>query len=225
MNPFLFCLALAAADPMTHPAETYARAHQKALIAELVETLSIPDVAADKANIRRKAELLRAKFAGRGFAAEILETPGNPLVWAEMKAPGAPRTLLFYAHYDGQPVDPKGWKQESPFKPILRNGKMDDGATEVAGLGTLDKHEDGWRIYARSSSDDTSPIIAILAAIDALKSANTLPQWNIKVILDGEEEAGSPSLVPAISRYRDKLTADLMLILDGPIHPTQRPTL
>ena len=218
-------LLLAAPAEAPQPAEVHARANQAALVHELVEALSIPDVAADKVNCRRKAEFLRRRFEARGFTAEILETIGNPLVLAEMKAPGATRTLLLYAHYDGQPVDPKGWKQESPFKPILRNGKMDDGATEIAGLGTLAKYEDDWRIYARSSSDDTSPIIAILAAIDAMKTAKALPSWNLKVILDGEEEAGSPSLVPAISRYRARLSADLMLILDGPIHPTQRPTL
>jgi acetylornithine deacetylase/succinyl-diaminopimelate desuccinylase-like protein len=225
LNPFIFSLALGAAAAATHPAETHARANQKALIRELLDALSIPDVAADTKNIRLKADFLRGRFEARGFTTQILATPGNPLVWAELKAPGATRTLLLYAHYDGQPVDPKGWKQESPFKPILRNGKMDDGATEIQGLGALEKHEDDWRIYARSASDDTGPIIAVLAAIDALKASNTLPSWNLRVILDGEEEAGSPSLVPAIARYRDRLTADLMLILDGPIHPSLRPTL
>jgi acetylornithine deacetylase/succinyl-diaminopimelate desuccinylase-like protein len=227
VTPSLFLSLLMAASPAEtpQPAEAHARANQAALVRELVDALSIPDVAADTVNIRRKAEFLRGRFAARGFTAEILETRGNPLVFAEMKSPGAARTLLLYAHYDGQPVDPKGWKQESPFKPILRNGKMDEGATEVQGLGTLAKYEDDWRIYARSASDDTSPIIAILAAIDAMKAANQRPTWNLKVILDGEEEAGSPSLVPAISSYRAKLAADLMLILDGPIHPTLRPTL
>ena len=226
LNPLLFSLLLAASPADTpQPAEVHARTNQAALVRELVDALSIPDVAADKPNIRRKAEFLRGRFEARGFTAEILETTGNPLVLAELKSAGAARTLLLYAHYDGQPVDPKGWKQESPFKPILRDGKMDEGAREIPGLGTLAKYEDDWRIYARSASDDTAPIIAILAAIDAMKAARTMPAWNLKVILDGEEEAGSPSLVPAISRYRSKLSADLMLILDGPIHPTLRPTL
>ncbi|MBK5255265.1 MAG: M20/M25/M40 family metallo-hydrolase [Vicinamibacteria bacterium] len=225
MSPFFLSLMLSAAAAPPHPAEAYARAHQGQIVRELVEALSIPDVAADRPNIRRKAEFLRGRFAARGFEVEILETAGNPLVFARMGAADASRTLLLYAHYDGQPVDPSGWKQESPFKPILRNGKMDDGAQEISGLGALDRYEDDWRIYGRSASDDTSPIIAILAAIDAMKATKTMPTWNIKVILDGEEEAGSPSLVPAISLYRDKLAADLMLILDGPIHPTLRPTL
>lgn len=225
MIPLSLSLILAASPAPLHPAEAWARAHQAPLVRELVEALSIPGVAADRPNIRKKAEFLRGRFEARGFRAELLETTGNPLVLAEMTSPGASRTLLLYAHYDGQPVDPAGWKQPSPFKPILRGGKMEDGAREISGLGQLDSYQDDWRIYARSASDDTSPIIAILASIDALKAAGSRPTWNLKVILDGEEEAGSPSLVPAISSYRGRLAADLMLILDGPIHPTLRPTL
>jgi acetylornithine deacetylase/succinyl-diaminopimelate desuccinylase-like protein len=227
LTPLFASLAIALAMPEAadHPAETYARSRQAVIIKELTEALSFPDVASDKPAMRKKAEFLRGRFLARGFQSELLETEGNPLVFAELKAQGATRTLLLYAHYDGQPVDASGWRQASPFKPILRNGKMEDGATEIAGLGTLERYQDDWRIYARSASDDTAPIIAILAAIDALKAANTMPRWNVRVVLDGEEEAGSPSLVPAISRYRDKLKADLMLILDGPIHPSLRPTV
>ncbi len=226
MSPFFLFFVLGAASAAgPHPAEIHARAKQGALVRELVEALSIPAVASDKAGARRKAEHLRLRFEARGFRTEILETQGNPLVWAGMDVSGATRTLLLYAHYDGQPVDPSGWKQESPFKPILRDGKLEDGAAVIPGLGTLENYRDDWRIYSRSASDDTGPIIAILAAIDALNAAKSRPTWNLKVILDGEEEAGSPSLVPAIARYRDQLKADLMLILDGPIHPTLRPTL
>ena len=90
------------------------------IVRELVELLSIPNVAADRDNVRRNASLLRDLLRKRGFTAEILETDGNPLVFAELRVPGAQRTLLFYAHYDGQPVDPKGWNQASPFTPVLR---------------------------------------------------------------------------------------------------------
>lgn len=124
MSPFFLLLALGTSVAAPQPAEAHARANQSALVREFVDALSIPDVASDRANIRRKAEFLRGRFEAGGFKAETLQTTGNPLVWAEMKALGARRTLLLYAHYDGQPVDPKGWKQESPFKPILRNGKM-----------------------------------------------------------------------------------------------------
>jgi acetylornithine deacetylase/succinyl-diaminopimelate desuccinylase-like protein len=189
-------------------------ANQQQIIAELVDLLSIPNVAADRANIRRNAEHLQGMLQKRGFTAQLLETvgppapsgsgePGNPLVYGELKAPGARRTLLLYFHYDGQPVNAKRWQQPDPFKPVIR----------------------GDRIYARSASDDKSPIVAMLSAIDALKAAGLPPTSNIRVIMDGEEEAGSPSLVPAIGRYREKLNADLMVILDGPEHSSGRPTI
>jgi len=182
---------------------SWVTANQQPIVTELVELLSIPNVATDRVNIRRNAEHLRGMLQKRGFTAELLETAGNPLVYGELKVPDAKRTLLLYFHYDGQPVDAKRWQQPDPFKPETR----------------------GDRIYARSASDDKSPIVAMLSAIDALKAAGLQPTSNVRVILDGEEEAGSPSLVPAIGRYREKLNADLMVILDGPEHSSGRPTI
>jgi acetylornithine deacetylase/succinyl-diaminopimelate desuccinylase-like protein len=185
--------------------------HQKAIVDELLELLAIPNVAADKANIRRNAQHLQRMLTRHKFAAEILETDGNPLVFAQLAGrqdPGLP-TILYYCHYDGQPVDAKKWNQADPFEPIVRG----EGAEA--------------RIYARSASDDKAPIVALLAAFDALQRSGVEPTrtTNIKIILDGEEEISSPSLVPAIARYRDKLRADLMVILDGPGHSSGRPTI
>jgi acetylornithine deacetylase/succinyl-diaminopimelate desuccinylase-like protein len=203
----------------------WVQGHQQALVDELIALLSIPNVASDRANIRRNAEHLQAMLARRGFSAELLETAGNPLVYGELEAPGATRTILFYSHYDGQPVDPRAWKQESPFDPVLRTGRLDAGAAIVPNPRAVTAYEPDWRLYGRSASDDKSPIVALCAALDALKALNLTPASNIRVILDGEEEAGSPSLVPAIDRYRDRLRADLMVILDGPIHSSGRPTI
>src|SRR5437762_11742387 len=111
--------------------ERYVAEHQQEILGEFVSLLSIPNVASDKANIRKNAEQLRQMLARPGFAAEILETDVNPLVYGELRIPGASRTILWYAHYDGQPFDPRLWKQDSAFKPILRDGRMDDGATEM----------------------------------------------------------------------------------------------
>jgi acetylornithine deacetylase/succinyl-diaminopimelate desuccinylase-like protein len=205
--------------------DAYVRANQKAIVTELVTLLKIPNVAADKENIRKNATLLREMLARRGFTSEILETPGNPLVWGELKAPGATRTLLLYAHYDGQPVNAKDWRQASPFAPLLRDGRMEDQAQELGDPLARQSYEPRERIYARSASDDKAPIVALLAAFDALKAARVQPTSNIRIILDGEEEAGSPSLVPAIGKYRDKLAADAMFIFDGPVHPSERPTI
>ena len=203
--------------------ERYVASHQRAIVSELVELLTIPNTAADSENIRRNAALLRDMLRRRSFAAEILETDSNPLVWGELKVPGAQRTVLIWAHYDGQPVDPKGWKQASPFVPVLRAGRLEDGAKTIPGLRTLDRFDPNWRLYARSASDDKGPIVALLAALDALKAAGRALSSNVRVVLDGE--AGSPSLSAAIARYRDKLTADLMLLLEGPGHPSGRATI
>lgn len=205
----IFCLVVwlssgvAAQSSWVPKVRAWIAANEEPVLRELVDLLAIPNVAADTANIRRNAEHLRVLFQRRGFTVELLETAGNPLVYAELKVPGATRTVLLYSHYDGQPVDPKGWRQPDPFTPVVRDG----------------------RVYARSASDDKSPIIMTLAAVDALNAAGAAPTSNIRVILDGEEEAGSPNLVPAISKYRDKLAADLMVILDGPQHSSGRPTI
>ena len=220
---YLNTLALPAQQ--RQPVEQFVATHQQQIIRELVELLSIPNVAADRANIRRNAELLRTLFARRGFSVELLETAGNPLVFADLRVPGATRTILFYAHYDGQPVDPKTWNQGDPFVPIMRDKRMEDGGQEIGNYRTLATFSPEWRLYARSASDDKAPIVALLAALDALNATKQPLTSHIKVILDGEEEARSPSLAATMGRYRDKYRADLMLILDGPLHQSGRPTL
>jgi acetylornithine deacetylase/succinyl-diaminopimelate desuccinylase-like protein len=203
----------------------WVNANQAAVVGTLLDLLAIPNVAADRAGIRRNAEHLRGLLSARGFTAELLETAGNPLVYGELKVPGAARTLLLYSHYDGQPVDPRAWKQDDPFRPVLRTGRLDEGGAVIQDPARVTKFEPDWRIYARSASDDKSPIVALCAALDALKANGLPPTANLRVILDGEEEASSPSLETAIARHRDKLTADLMVIFDGPIHSSGRPTI
>ena len=197
---------LAQAPDLRQIVRTDVAQHEKAVVDELLQLLAIPNVAADKANIQRNAEHLRRLLTRHGWTAEILPTAGNPLVYASADF-GRPKTVLFYCHYDGQPVDAKKWLQADPFEPVVKGTGPDA------------------RIYARSASDDKAPIVALVAAVDALRRARLEPSVNVTLILDGEEEASSPSLVPAIGRYRDKLRADLMVILDGPGHSSGRPTV
>lgn len=204
---------------------SWVAANQRAIVKELLDLVAIPNVAADRANIRRNAVHLQRMLVARGFASELFETAGNPLVYGDLRVPGATRTLLFYSHYDGQPVDARAWRQPNPFTPVLRSGRVDQGGKEIANVPLRSRFEPDWRIYARSAADDKAPIVALCAALDALKAATLAPAWNVRVILDGEEEAGSPSLVPAIAKFKDKLRADLMVILDGPAHSSGRPTL
>ena len=211
-----------AQDPRTS-LDAYVASHQRAIVSELVELLSVPNVTADTENIRRNAMLLREMLRRRSFSSEILETDGNPLVWGELKVPGARRTLLIWAHYNGQPADPKGWKQANPFVAVLRAGRLEDGAKEIPGFRNLAKFDPDARLYARSAADDKGPIVGLLAAIDALKATGLALSSNLRVVLDGE--AGSPSLAAAIPRYRDRLAADVMILLEGPVHQSGRPTI
>src|SRR2546422_10835594 len=182
----LVLVSLTAAAQTRGGVEQYVGGHQPEILGEFVSLLSIPNVASDKPNIRKNAEQLRQMLSRRGFAAEILETDVNPLVYGELRLSGASRTILWYAHYDGQPFDSKLWKQESAFKPIMRDGRMEDGAKEIPNFASLKTYPSGARVYARSASDDKAPIIALLAAIDALRASGQQPKSNVRLILDGE---------------------------------------
>jgi acetylornithine deacetylase/succinyl-diaminopimelate desuccinylase-like protein len=222
----LACLStLTLSAQLRGPVEQYVAVRQQQILRELVELLSIPNVAADRENAQRNAVLLQELLRRRGFTAELLATDGNPLVFGELLVPGAQRTLLFYAHYDGQPVDPKGWKQASPFTPVLRDSRLESAGKDIPNFLTLQRFPPEARLYARSASDDKAPIIALLTALDALAAMNLRPTSNVKVIFDGEEEARSPGLAATMGRYREKYRADLMLVLDSPLHASGKPTL
>jgi acetylornithine deacetylase/succinyl-diaminopimelate desuccinylase-like protein len=205
--------------------ETWVSSHQRDIVGEFVDLLSIPNIAANQPAIERNVATIRQMLERRGFKTEALATDGNPLVYGERRQPGSTRTVLFYIHYDGQPVDPKTWAQASPFVPVLRDNRIDRGGREIPDFRTRDRFEADWRLFARSASDDKAPIMAFCAALDALKASGRVPSANIRVVMDGDEESGSAGLVPAIARYRDKLAADVMIILDGPVHDSGRPTV
>jgi acetylornithine deacetylase/succinyl-diaminopimelate desuccinylase-like protein len=197
-------------------------AHEIEILSELRDFLSIPNVASDAANIGRNAEKILAMFRKRGLEARLLRVPNAPpAVFVELPAPGAARTITFYAHYDGQPVDAKQWKG-SPWTPVLRGGRLEDGASEI--LWPPGKPLDGeWRLYARSASDDKAPIVGFLAALDALRSAGVAPRVNLKFLFEGEEEAGSPHLGEILKIHSDVLRTDAWVLCDGPVHQSWRP--
>jgi acetylornithine deacetylase/succinyl-diaminopimelate desuccinylase-like protein len=207
-------------------AEAHVARHEQAIVAELRELLALPNVATNEADIRRNAEHLVGMLGKRGIAARILETPGAPVsVYGELAVPGATRTLLFYAHFDGQPVGPAEAWATPPFEPVLRTGRLEDGAAAVAWDDATYPLPDEARIYARSSSDDKGPIVAMLAAIDALDAARIPLSANLKFFLEGEEEAGSPNLAATLAAHRDLLQSDLWIFGDGPIDPRGLPRL
>jgi acetylornithine deacetylase/succinyl-diaminopimelate desuccinylase-like protein len=218
----------AADAPQAAAAMEAARAHlaanEQEIVGELRTLLGLPNVADNHADIRTNAETLLVLMQRRGFVTELLETPNAPVaVYGELTTPGATRTLLFYAHFDGQPLgSPDQWATP-PFTPTLRSGRLEDGAPVIPWSNASYPLADDVRIYARSASDDKGPIIAMLAAIDALRAANIPLSANIKFFLEGEEEAGSPNLARTLETHRELLTSDLWIFGDGPIDPRGLP--
>ena len=191
--------------------------HEREILAEFADLLSIPNLANDAPNIQRNAEAIRAMCEKRGLATKLLTIEGAPpMVVANLSVPEAKRTIAFYAHYDGQPVDASQWKSP-PWQPAMRDQAGNDVDWRAA--KSIDPE---WRLFARSSGDDKAPIVAMLAALDALTAGSIKPSVNLRFVFEGEEEAGSPHLADYLKRYRDELRADAWLFCDGPVHQSRR---
>lgn len=197
-------------------------AHESALEAQLSDMIAVESVAASPAGLRQQADMLVAALAARGFAARQLDGQGGPpLVFGELKTPGTRRTVVFYAHYDGQPVVPSQWASP-PFQPTMRDASLAAGGKVVTTGAALQPE---WRLYGRGASDDKATIAAFLAAFDAVKASDRKPSVNIKVVWEGEEEAGSTHLAAIIAANKPLLAGDLWLIGDGPVHQSRRPMI
>src|SRR5215210_106367 len=197
-------------------------AHEKEIVRELTDLVSLRNVAANRADIERNADHLIAMLGRRGIQARRL-TAGEapPAVYGELRTPGAARTVVFYAHYDGQPADPADWGGADPWRPVLRTGLSTQGSRDVD-LATVQTFDPEWRLYARSASDDKGPIVAMLSALDALRAAGVQPSVNLKFFFEGEEEAGSTHLTEILHAHKDLLAADAWILCDGPVHPSRR---
>jgi len=195
---------------------------------EFLELLSIPNVADNAADIRRNAAFLDEAFRKRGFRTQLMTNAAQrPHVFAELpsKTAGA-NTVLFYIHFDGQPVIPEEWAQKSPFEPVVKQRDASGTWKEVSRDRLMSSPFDPeLRVFARAASDDKAPIMMMLTAIDLLKAQHKTPAYNVKVILDSEEEISSPSLAEVIGPNASLFKADALVILDGPEHPSARPTL
>lgn len=206
------------------PIRDYRRAHERQILTEFTQLLSIPNIASDRENIRRNAEFIREMMQRRGLNPQLLEgksaeTP--PAVYGEWKVPGATHSIILYAHYDGQPVDPKAWTASSPFQPTWRSAAQESGGQVVTLPDSGDINPE-WRLYARSASDDKAGVMAILTAFDALRAQNAKPSVNIKFLFEGEEEAGSPHLGDIIDLHKELLQSAAWIICDGPVHQSGR---
>lgn len=211
-------------DPQTvrEKVHAYRVKHEIAILQALIDFLSIPNVASDRANIQKNADHLVSMLQHRGIKTQLLEVDDSPpVVFGTLNSLGAEHTIILYAHYDGQPVVPSKWKSD-PRKPVLRDNSLEEGGREIP-IASLQSPIPGKsRLYARSASDDKSPIVTMLAALDALQEAGIPLSINLKFFFEGEEEAGSPHLPTIIQKYGDLLKADAWILCDGPVHQSRQ---
>ena len=174
---------------------------------ELKQYLAIPSVSAlpqHAPDVRRAAEWTRDALAGAGLQnARLIDTPGNPVVYADwLNAPGKP-TILFYGHYDVQPVDPVELWTSPPFEATVRDGE----------------------IYARGAADDKGQVFMHIKAVEAhLKQGGSLP-LNIRFFIEGEEEVGSKHLDDFVRAHKQDLAADVVVISDSPMFDRGIPSI
>lgn len=203
----------------------FRQVNEHSLITEYFQLLSLPNLASDTPNIRRNADFLVERMRKRGLNPRLLEAADKkvpPVVYGEYMTPGATKTIIFYAHYDGQPTEATDWTGSKPWEPVLRSGSLERGGKIIAFPKAGEKIDPEWRIYARSASDDKAGVFAILTAFDALIAKGIEPTVNIKFFFEGEEEAGSPNLKEILAKHKELLKAGAFIVCDGPVHQSGR---
>jgi len=184
----------------------YLDQNKQRFLDELLDLLRIPSVSADskfKDDVRRAAEFVRDKLTAAGLDdAQLFETAGHPIVFAQKLIDPARPTVLVYGHYDVQPADPYDLWKTPPFEPTIRNE----------------------RIYARGACDDKGQFYMHIKALEAMLATDGLP-CNVKVMIEGEEEVGSDHLGLFVAQNREMLRADVILISDTSIIANETPSL
>ncbi|MCG8413818.1 MAG: M20/M25/M40 family metallo-hydrolase [Pseudomonadales bacterium] len=201
----------------------YRADREKIIIQDFIDLLSLPNDSANLEDMDANVELITAMLQERGFTTQTLRAGRAPYIYAELLTPGATETILLYAHFDGQPVQPVNWTYP-PFTPTLLDGPLPDGQPiDIASVsGNFDPES---RLYARSAGDDKMPIVAIVHTLDALRANGMELSVNLKLLLDGEEERGSPTVGRIIDENPQLFDADLFLFCDGPMHQSRRAQL
>lgn len=204
-------------------ARSWVAEHRSEVLAEFRQLLSIPNRATDIPNIRRNADAIEALLRSRGVVAEQWKVRyAPPVVFGRLDVPGAERTLVFYAHYDGQPVQAANWRSGDAFEPLLLSDSLEQGGERISWDVDPEQLPPEARIYARSAGDDKAPVIALLTALDALRAAGIQPACNLRFFFEGEEEMGSAHLEDFLERNREALDADLWIFCDGPRHQNRQ---
>jgi acetylornithine deacetylase/succinyl-diaminopimelate desuccinylase-like protein len=192
-------------------------------LAEYTSFLGIPNIASDTIQIQKNAAFIQQMMKNRGIPNVQLLAPKTtgipPVIYGEVLHPGATKTIIFYAHYDGQPVDSTKWaKGLHPFKPALLNNSLENQGTIISWPDQTTGINPEWRIYARSASDDKAGVMSILSAYESMTQCGYQPSINLKFFFEGEEEAGSDHLYEVLEKYAPQLQSDLWIICDGPVH-------
>ena len=196
---------------------------------EFIEFLSYPNDANYESDIYKLMDWTENKFKSLDFKINRLDTETIPLMLASKHISDDYKTVLIYMHLDGQPVDLSKWNQENPFIPVYKlkeNGKfVDYDSNKIANIDYETLEEKDIRIFARASSDAKGPVMMLIQAIKFMNSKNIDNKFNLKLIMDFEEEKGSPSLPDAVKKHSTILKSDALLIFDGPQHESDLPTL
>jgi acetylornithine deacetylase/succinyl-diaminopimelate desuccinylase-like protein len=189
------------------------------------EFVSLPNVAVNHDDMYKNIDWVTKAFKKRDFKVTLLESSTLPVFLAERTVDPKAKTILYYFHLDGQAVNPDRWDQPDPFVPVLKKQQA-SGDWEIIDWSHLngDINAD-WRIFGRAAADDKAPIMMMLSALDLLTAAGERPHYNLKIILDPQEEAGSEAFLSTLEKYKEVYAADYMLILDGPAHSSNLPTL
>ena len=192
-------------------------------LTELTTFLAIPNDGNYPEQVEANLAWCRERFAALDYAVTRLETPGMPLLFAERVVDASLPTVLFYLQIDGQPVDTATWDQPDPYRVTWKRKNPDDSYTVVpVPEGDPD---DELRLFARSASDSKGPAMTFITALDILRREGIVPAYNVKVIMDFQEELGSDDLPGAVAAHRELFAADFLVIMDGTRHVSNEPTL
>ncbi len=221
-----FGASLTAQNATNGPLSKITEFHKKrqhALLTEYAAFLSIPNTMNDTASLRANANFIVDMMKKRGISnAKLIygtSPKAIPAVFGEVKVPNATTTIVFYAHYDGQPVNPDKWAEGlSPFTPQLMTTSLEKGGKMIPFPKENEPIDLNSRLYGRASSDDKAGVFSIITAYDALRQSGISPNVNVKFFFEGEEEKGSTHLNEILEVNKDLLKADLWIIADGPLH-------
>jgi acetylornithine deacetylase/succinyl-diaminopimelate desuccinylase-like protein len=184
----------------------YLDAHRERVLAELLDLLRIPSVSTDperSADVALAAAFVADALRRAGLEAEVHPTPGHPVVTASSPPIAGAPTVVIYGHYDVQPAEPLDAWATPPFEPVVADG----------------------RIVGRGASDDKGQFFAHVKAVEALRDLDGSLPLNVRFVIEGEEEIGSPNLAPFLREHRDTLAADVALVSDGAMVAPETPTI